>query len=149
MLSNIKFYISSWYLVISGFLFSSYFIFHHIPPIHHNCFNPLQLPSHCSPDLYNGIWLLTTQKRFNSAKFQNIFDNFSESSQLKIRSWIIFFHIESGFSTMYHQKFITRTKKVATNFSNKLGINRRDYNYQCLESYTMICINSFECNETR
>ena len=28
----------------------------------HNCFNPLQLPSHCSPDLYNGIWLLTTQK---------------------------------------------------------------------------------------
>ena len=29
-----------------------------------------------------------------------------------------------------------------------VGIKRRDYDYQYLESYTMICINSFECNET-
>ena len=27
------------------------------------CFNPLRLPSHCWHALYNGIWLLTTQKR--------------------------------------------------------------------------------------
>ena len=47
----------------------------------HNCFNPLRLPFHCSPDLYNGIWLLTTQKWFNSSNFQNVYDNFSESSQ--------------------------------------------------------------------
>ena len=24
--------------------------------------SPLQLPCYCSPDLYNGIWFLTTQK---------------------------------------------------------------------------------------
>ena len=57
----------------------------------HNCFNPLRLPSPCTPDLYNGVWLLTPQKRFNSAKFQKNYDNFSESSQWKIRSGSIFF----------------------------------------------------------
>ena len=31
----------------------------------HNCLSPLGLPSHCSPDLYNGIWLLATQQQFN------------------------------------------------------------------------------------
>ena len=29
----------------------------------HNCWIPLWLPSHCSPDLCNGIWLLTTKTR--------------------------------------------------------------------------------------
>ena len=48
--------------------------------LYHSCFNPLRLPSHCSPDLYNGIWLLTMQKWFNSAKIPKFNDNFSESS---------------------------------------------------------------------
>ena len=42
----------------------------------HNCFNPLWLTSHCSPDLYNGIWLLTSQKQFNFAKFQKNYEFF-------------------------------------------------------------------------
>ena len=39
----------------------------------HNCVNPLRLPSHCSPELYNGIWLLTTQKTFYFCKIKKIF----------------------------------------------------------------------------
>ena len=34
----------------------------------------MQFISHCSPDLYNLIWLLTNQKRLNSAKFQKVYD---------------------------------------------------------------------------
>ena len=39
----------------------------------HNCVNPLRLPSHCSPELYNGIWLLTTQKTFYFCKIKKMF----------------------------------------------------------------------------
>ena len=56
----------------------------------HNCFKPRRLPCHCSPDLYNGIWLLTTQIFFNSIQFQNIYGHFTKSAQWKIRSQGIF-----------------------------------------------------------
>ena len=36
--------------------------------VDHNCFNPLQQPSYCSPDLL--------KKRFYEAKFQNVYDIF-------------------------------------------------------------------------
>ena len=63
--------------------------------VEHNCFNPLQQPSHCSPDLYNN------KKRFYKAKFQNLYDNFSESSYCKIRS---------GSTTVSHKKVIDKKK---------------------------------------
>ena len=59
----------------------------------HNCFNPLWLPSLCSPDSYNELWLLTTQKWCNLAKFQNVYDNFLKSVQKQLRSRHNFFQL--------------------------------------------------------
>ena len=70
----------------------------------HNCFKPLQLPSHCSCDLYNGIWLYATQKH------KNVFDSFSESFHWKAWSGIIFFCVKPNFQRCLMKKLLAQKK---------------------------------------
>ena len=77
----------------------------------------MQLLSHCSHDLYNGIWLLNTKKLFNSAKFKNISDFFlSFGERLGPGAYCLSL---VQISMVSHLKVIGKTNKKQTNIKKK------------------------------
>ena len=99
-----------------------WFSFSNFKVVKHNCFNPLRLPSKCSPNLNNGIWLVTTQKRFNSFKIQNsmIFINKKKSVKEKDREHL--FCVEPNFLQCLVKKLFAKKQRIFFYKINRISI---------------------------